>query len=59
MSEITEILESVQSGNPLTPNQYETLANGSEIETVQEVGAESAVIIESAYHNYVVELLSK
>ena len=59
MSQISEILESVQSGNSLTANQYEILADGSEAETVQAVGADGAEVIEAAYHNYVVELLAK
>lgn len=59
MSQISTILESVQDGNPLTYEQYEVLANGSEVETVQAVGSDGAEVIEAAYHNYVVELLAK
>lgn len=59
MSQISEILESVQSGNSLTSDQYEVLAEGSEAETVQAVGSAGAEVIEAAYHNYVVELLAK
>ena len=53
MSQISEILESVQDGNPLTTEQYEVLANSSEAETVQAVGSDAAATIEAAYDAYV------
>lgn len=56
---IFTILESLQDGNTLTPEQYDVLANGSESETVQAVGLDGAEVIDAAYNNYVAELLAE
>lgn len=53
LSIISEISESVQDGNPLTPDQYEVLAESSESETISAVGEEAAAAIEAAYNVYV------
>lgn len=54
MSIFNDILSSVEDGNSLTPEQYEVLADSSEAETIDAVGHDGAVVIETAYHDYVV-----
>lgn len=55
---IISISDSVQAGNPLTPEQYEVLAESSESETIEAVGPEAAALIETAYNDYVGDLLA-
>ena len=54
---IKEIAESVSEGNPLTPEQYEVLAETSTAETVEIVGPQAAAMVEAAYDYHVVHVV--
>ena len=53
ISIIQSIFSSVDSGNDLTREQYEVLAESSESQTVRAVGSQGAQRIEEAYNSYV------
>ena len=50
---IQSILASVNSGNGLSREQYELLAESSENQTIKAVGSQAARRIEAAYDSYV------
>ena len=50
---IQNIFASVNSGNSLTRDEYELLAQSSENQTVKAVGQQAAQRIEVAYNSYV------